>query len=241
MQRVLAHSEKPHQSERGLYLGDLVYGANDGIITTFAVIAGAAGAALPTGVIVILGLANLIADGISMGLSNYLAIRSRISFQKKQRKIEEDEVRDFPDKELEEMRVIIRRWGIGEDKVESALADITGDKKRWVDIMMRDELNIFEDAIEFPWKHGFMTFVAFLIGGALPLIPYIFGVAAEWQFLIAVISTGVALFAVGSARSLVTNVRWLRSGLEMLLVGGLAATAAYFVGGAVKVLFGIDL
>lgn len=235
------HSEKIHQSEQGLYLGDLVYGANDGIITTFAVIAGAAGAALPVGIIIILGLANLIADGISMGLSNYLSLRSRISFQKRQRKIEEDEVRDFPDKELDEMRVIIRRWGVAEEKIEGVLADITADKKRWVDIMMRDELNIFEDAVEYPWKHGFMTFTAFLIGGFLPLVPYVFGVPADWQFLVAVASTGTALFVVGSARSLVTSAHWARAGLEMFLVGGLAAIAAYFVGGVVKVIFGVNL
>lgn len=241
MLNFLVHSEKAHQSERGLYLGDLVYGANDGIITTFAVIAGAAGAGLSAGVVIILGLANLIADGISMGLSNYLSLKSRISFQKQQRQIEEDEVRDLPDKELEEMRVIIRNWGVSEDKLESVLADVTKDKKRWVDIMMREELNIIEDDIKSPWRHGFATFIAFLIGGSLPMIPYFFGSFIDSQFLIACIATGLALFSVGAARSLVIQTRWWRAGLEMLAVGGLAAVSAYFVGGAVKRFFGITI
>ena len=156
-----------------MYIGDLVYGANDGIITTFAVISGAAGAALAPGVIIILGLANLMADGISMGLSNYLSLRSRIDFQKQERDREEMEVEKFPKDEKKEVKEILAKWGVPEGRIEETVASITADKKRWVDIMMVEELGIVESNIKFPGRHGMITSAAFVVAGALPLIPYI--------------------------------------------------------------------
>ena len=179
----MANTEKAHEEWRGLYLGDAVYGANDGIITTFAVVSGAAGAGISSGVIVILGIANLIADGISMGLSNYLSLRSKAEYQKK--------------------------------------------------------LGITENAIEKPSRHGLATSISFVFCGALPLIPYIFGVSSSFQFPISIVATAISLFLVGSLRNIVTSTGWLRSGIEMLLVGGLAASAAYGIGLALKTLFGI--
>lgn len=232
------HHEKMHQAG-GKYLGDLVYGANDGIITTFAVISGAAGAALSPGIVVILGLANLLADGISMGLSNFLSLRSERDFHAMERARENLEIEKFPNEEREEVRVALRKWGVPENHIPLILASITSDKKRWVDFMMVEELGIVESRVDFPAKHGLVTFAAFMAAGILPLIPYLFGVAVEYQFLTSIAATAVALFVVGSARSAVVKTSWLRSGLEMLLVGGLAALAAYLVGGAVKALWGI--
>lgn len=238
MQEKFVHSEKLHQVG-GKYLGDLVYGANDGIITTFAVISGAAGAGLSLEIVIILGFANLLADGISMGLSNFISLRSERDFHRMERAREYMEIEKFPDDEREEVRIILRRWGLPEERIPEILNSITSDKKRWVDLMMVEELGIVESRIESPARHGFATFAAFIIAGSLPLIPYIFGVAVEYQFLISIAATIVALFAVGSARSAVIKTPWIRAGFEMLLVGGLAAIAAYFVGGAVKALWGI--
>jgi len=239
MQEEFIHDESVHRREQGKYLGDLVYGANDGIITTFAVVSGAAGAALSSGVIIILGLANLIADGISMGMSNFLALRSKRDFHRQQRSIEEMEVEKFPEKEREETREILRKWGVPEAHVEGALEGVVKDKKRWVDLMMRDELDIIEEHVESPGKHGAMTSLAFFVAGALPLIPYVVPVAASSRFVVSIIATAISLFGVGAARTLVTKMPWFRSGLEMLVVGGIASFAAYFVGGLVKTLFGV--
>ena len=239
MHETFLHSEKIHKVERGQYIGDLVYGANDGIITTFAVISGAAGASLAPGPIVILGLASLIADGISMGLSNYLAITSRLDYQRDERKREEFEVEHFKDKERDEVRHILNSWGIHESRIELVLDDITKNKKTWVDIMMREELGIFEDKIESPIKHGLVTTTAFVISGSLPLIPYLLGVHLGSQFIFSATTTAASLFIVGSLRTYITGSNWLKSGLQMLFVGGLAAFAAYFVGGVVKDIFGI--
>src|SRR3989344_1854133 len=155
------HSERNHKLGRGKYIGDFVYGANDGIITTFAVVSGAMGGNLPGLVIIILGFANLIGDGISMGLSNFLSLRSENDFQKKQRAIEERETVEFPKKEREEVEVVLRGWGISGETLEKATEAIISDKDRWVDFMMKEELGIMEDNIKFPWKHGAITTLAF--------------------------------------------------------------------------------
>lgn len=235
------HSEAIHRLRRGRYLPDVVYGANDGIITTFAVVAGAAGASFSAGAIVVLGLANLLADGISMGLSNFLALRSKQDFDKEQRKKEEWEIEKFPDIERKEVREILERWGVPEPHMESVIEGITKDKKKWVDLMMIEELGIIEEENGPPIAHGAMTFAAFLVAGAMPLLSYIFPVNRESQFLVSIISTAISLFVVGALRSLVTKRSWLRSGLEMLGVGALAAVAAYGVGYLVKTTLGISL
>lgn len=233
------HSEKNHKLGRGKYIGDFVYGANDGIITTFAVVSGAMGGNLPGVVIIILGLANLIGDGISMGLSNFLSLRSENDFQKKQRAIEEWETVEFPKKEREEVEVVLKNWGISGETLEKATDVIISDKKRWVDFMMKEELGIVEDGVQFPWKNGAITTVAFMAAGALPLVPYIFGVSADLQFPISIGATALSLFSVGMARTFVTDAPRFRSGMEMLAVGSVAALASYFVGWAVRAAFGI--
>jgi len=233
------HSEIPHKDNYGRYLGDLVYGANDGIITTFAVVSGAAGAGFGAGIVIILGLANLIADGISMGLSNYLAISSKQDFDKKQMRLEEYEVDVFPDKERGEVREIFQKWGFDGQNLENAVSVISADKKRWVDFMMREELDIIEDDNDDPKKHGTATAISFMIAGFLPLIPYLFFVSEPNQFASSIVLTALSLFGVGSARSVVIEKSWWLSGLEMLFVGGLAAVAAFAIGFFTKSIFGV--
>jgi vacuolar iron transporter family protein len=159
----------------GKYIGDIVYGANDGIITTFAVVAGVAGAGLAPKIVIILGVANLLADGFSMAASNYLARKSESDY-KKNSAAEKNE---------------------------------------------REE--------EKPLYNAAATFVAFIIAGAIPLAPYIFGVPGNTLYL-AVAATSLALFSVGSLRSLVTGVHWLKAGIEMLLIGSAAAGVSYVIG-----------
>ena len=234
---TLIHTENEHGKLKGEYLGDFVYGANDGIITTFAVVSGAVGAGLSPLIIVMLGLANLVADGISMGLSNFLSLRSKHSFAQREREREEMEIEKFPDEERREVHDVVASWGIPEAHIETVVQDIVSDKKRWVDFMMREELGIMEDLNDKPIFHGIATFLAFSLIGALPLLPYLFGVPANLQFVVSVIATGVSLFVVGSLRSTVTNQKWLWGGLEMLAVGSIAASAAYLVGSWAKSVF----
>jgi len=222
-----------HRHTTGKYIGDLIYGANDGIITTFAVVAGAVGASLSPVVIIILGFANIFADGISMGASNYLSIRSEQDYAKAQRKKEEWEVDNLREIEIDEIREIFERKGFRGSDLKKAVEVITSDRKIWVDTMMIDELRIMEDEGENPIKHGLATVAAFFLAGIVPLLAYVIPGVPN-TFWVAVVLGMVSLFIVGALRSLVTAVTWLRGGLEMLFVGSGAAMVAFIVGNLVE-------
>ena len=222
--------EKIHKTGAGNFLKDFVYGANDGIITTFAVVAGVAGAQLSAKIVVILGVANLIADGLSMAAGNYLGTKSENDFQKKEREMEELEIKVVPEEEKKEVKEIYKQKGFKGQDLDRAVQIITSDKKQWVDEMMIHELGIVPGEEDNPLANAVVTFVAFVIAGALPLLPYIFGIESKTSFSVAIITTAVALFIIGSLRSIFTKKNWFISGLEMLGVGAIAAIVAYALG-----------
>ncbi|MFC1768983.1 VIT1/CCC1 transporter family protein [Nanoarchaeota archaeon] len=229
---IKKHLEK-HKTESGQYLEDLVYGALDGVVTTFAVVSGVAGAKLSVAVVIILGFANLLGDGISMALGNYISSKSQKEFIKKERKREEWEVENTPKGEIAEIRAIYHRKGFRGKKLDSITKLVTGDKKVWVDTMMIEELGLLEDE-KSPSKAGFATFIAFAVAGFIPLLAfvlsYIFPSISAMSFTISIVLSFITLFIVGSLRSFLITKSWWKAGLEMLLVGGIAAGAAYLVG-----------
>jgi VIT1/CCC1 family predicted Fe2+/Mn2+ transporter len=220
--------EKYHKVGSGTYLRDMVYGANDGIITTFAVVAGVAGASLDVKIVLILGIANLIADGFAMATGNFLGTRSENQFKMREREMEEWEVVHVPDEEKKEIEAIFKKKGFSGEKLKQVTNIITSNKKVWVDEMMIHELGIIPGEEGNPLKNGFATFIAFVLAGFLPLIPYIIGVSDG--FTIAIIMTGIALFSVGALRNIFTKQNWIIAGLEMLGVGAIAAVVAYGLG-----------
>lgn len=223
-----------HKTGAGSYLRDMVYGANDGIITTFAVVAGVAGAQLPAKIVLILGFANLIADGFAMAIGNYLGTKSENDFQDKERKMEEWEIKYVPEEEKEELRRIYRDKGFSGADLEKAVAVLSENKKQWVDEMMISELGIIPGRQESPLKNGLATFIAFAGAGFLPLLPYLMPSNGANSFTLAIATTAAALFLVGSLRSIFTKKMWLAAGLEMLGVGAIAAFAAYLIGAWLK-------
>lgn len=223
--------EKYHASFGGTYIRDAVFGANDGIVTTFAVVAGVAGANLPTTTVLILGFANLLADGLAMGLGNYLGTKSEVDYIRRERKTENWETEHLPDLEKKEIETIYRRKGFKGKELQRVVAVITGNKKVWVDTMMTEELGLPTEKSEHPVKNGVATFISFALAGLSPLLPYIFGIPEA--FNVSIMVTGLTLFLVGSLRSLITKKPWFVAGLEMLLVGAVAAGAAFFTGRAI--------
>ena len=221
-----------HRQFTGRYIGDIVYGANDGVITTFAVIAGAVGASFSPSVVVILGFANLLADGISMGASNYLGIRSEEDYAKRQREKEDWEIDNLRELEVEEIKEIYTRKGFTGKDLDRAVEIIISNRKVWLDTMMLEELGIVEDPNDDPKKHGLITFAAFAAAGFVPLFPYLFSFPNASIY--AAVVSALTLFLVGAARSFVTTVGWFRGGLEMLLVGSAAAGVAFFVGAFIE-------
>jgi len=235
-EELLSENEEYQQQENlfhhhvtGKYIGDLIYGSNDGIITTFAIVAGAAGASLSSSVIIILGIANILADGVSMGASNFLGERSEQDYAKSQRQKEEWEIENLRELEIQEVREIFMRKGFTGKNLEKAVEIITSDKKVWLETMMRDELGIIEDFSDDPKKHGLITFGAFVLAGTIPLAPYLIPNLPN-QLQISLIMAAVTLFVVGASRSYVTAVSWLKGGLEMLVVGSVTAGIAYLTG-----------
>lgn len=159
------------------YIKDVVYGANDGIVTTFAVVSSVEGAKFGTAVILAVGFASLFADGFSMAASDYLANQAQAAKKKNQQK--ENSRQEFPNSK----------------------------------------------------KSAFFTFLAFLLVGAIPLVPYFFySILAENTYVLSGIATAIALFGVGALRTKATGGNSLRAGMEMLLIGGSAAAVAFFIG-----------
>ena len=161
------------------YVREIVYGANDGLITTFAVVAGVAGGGLSASVVLICGVANLLADGLSMGVGSYLSIRSHES--------------------------VLAAGGLPEEEAS-------------------------------PARHGLATFFAFVLVGSLPLMPYALGATEAHRFTLSVALTFLAMFVVGALRSFVGVTRWWTAGGEMLGLGAIVATVAYFSGALVSAL-----
>ena len=222
-----------HDAEKGQYIGDIVYGAMDGIVTTFAVVSGVAGASLSAGIVLILGFANLFADGLSMAVGNYLGAKSELEYKKRERHREEWEIEHLPAEERDEIRQIYTRKGFTGEVLEKIVDVITKDKKQWVDTMLLEELHILPEQ-KSPFMSGLFTFVAFVIAGFMPLLPYVLShfipFLQSYSYYSSVILTFIVIFTVGSLRVYVTGKRWWTSGLEMLIVGGATAVVAYLVG-----------
>ena len=219
-----------HLTGLGTYIKDIVYGANDGIITTFAIVAGSAGADLSSKVILILGFANLLADGFSMAASNFLGSRSERDLFKKEEKREIGEVETVPDKEKDEIKEIFLAHGFENAAAGELVRLVSNNKKFWIDFMMKYELKMHDAGYGNEWKGALLTFIAFVMAGSLPIFPFLFIPGSASNLFYSTAATVFSLFFVGAARYFVTKVNWLVSGLEMLLVGGVAAGVAYLVG-----------
>src|SRR3989338_2008322 len=226
-------SEKEHFPPGGEHIGDFVYGATDGIVTTFAVVSGVAGASLSPSIVLILGLGNLFADGFSMAVGNYLSTKSELEFQQHERKREEWEIHNIPEGEIEEIKNIYIKKGFEGQKLEDAVKIITSNKKIWIDTMMTEELNIIPRQ-KSPFKGALATFMAFVLVGFIPLFTYVLSYfipsIKNYSFTISIFLTAMALFTVGVAKVHITKKKWWISGSEVLLIGGLAAIIAYTIG-----------
>ena len=215
------------------YLHDLIYGAIDGAVTTFAVVAGVQGANLDETVVIILGVANLIADGFSMAVSNFLGSRAERQRRERARREEERQIRELPEGEREEIRQIFAAKGFEGEDLERVVRVITADRQLWTETMMREELG-FSTTDPNEFRAALSTLVAFIAVGSLPLLAFFYDLATSGEvenaFGWSAVMTGIAFFVVGALKSRVVDQTWWRSGLETLVVGGLAATLAYAVG-----------
>lgn len=218
------------------YLGEFVYGGIDGGVTTFAVVAGAVGAHLESTVIIILGFANLLADGFAMSIGAYLSAKTANDQYEKHKRVEYWEVENLPEIEEEEIREIYRDKGFVEPLLSQVTEVIIADKDRWVDVMMKEELGMIKED-KSPWMIGLMTYLSFLTIGLIPLLIYvydrIFGHTGN-LFLWSSMLTGIGFFIIGYLKTYVTETSRWKGVVETLILGTLAALVSYYVGGILE-------
>lgn len=209
------------------YLRDFIYGGIDGTVTTFAVVSGVVGAELSPAVIIILGIANLLADGFSMAASNFSGTRVEREEVKKIDATERRHISEAPEGEREEVRQIYQKKGFEGQDLERVVDVLTSDRDRWVETMLTEEYGLPRQ-VRSPWLAAASTLTAFIICGAVPIAPFLFGFLSAFQW--SIVLTALVFFAIGAAKSRWSMMRWWTSGIETLVVGALAAALAYAVG-----------
>ena len=228
-----AIQERLDEGSKPSYLGDVVLGAMDGCVTTFALVSGVVGAGYTQDVAVILGLSKLFADGFSMAAGNYQRAKSDQDLIKKARAMEERHIKQVPEGEREEVRQIYQRKGFTGKILEEIVDVITSDEKRWVDTMLVEEIGLPLQTQE-PFKSAFFTFLAFVLVGVIPLMPFFFMAYTSSEFLLSGSLTLMAFFGVGVFKGKMVHQNLIKSGLETLFTGGLAAAMAYLIGDALE-------
>jgi len=216
------------------HFDDFIYGSIDGAVTTFAIVAGVVGASLSPSIILILGFANLFADGFSMAAANYQASKARNEYIEMKRKQEEWEIDNLEDQEKDEIREIYNKKGFKDELLEEVVRIITSRRKVWIDTMMKEELGLIEDDKR-PIDSSISTFIGFNLVGLIPLAPFMIFFALGIDpnsdaFTFSVIFVISAFFLVGVIKGKIVKKSKLKSGLYTLIIGGIAAAVAYGVG-----------
>jgi len=234
------HRSRDHNVTRAQeFLKQIVYGGNDGIVTTFAIVAGFAGASAENTAqigalaVLVFGLANLFADGVSMGLGEFLSGRSHRDLYRARRQMELRELAEEPDRERAELWQVLRERGLEREEADQ-MADILMRNHGFAaDLMMAYEFEMTDPRSTNPIGDGLSTFLAFIVLGSVPLLPYLLGMEQDIAFPVSVGATTAALFGLGVLRWQATGERALRCIVETMLVGGICSLVAYAVGALV--------
>jgi len=221
-------AEPWHNTGSGGFLRNVVYGFNDGLTANFGLVAGVLGAEVAPHIVLLSGLAGMIADALSMGASGYLAAKSELEVYAHEIAMEKEEIRIMPEVEEEELALVYQTKGIESGIARKMAAEVMRDSQRALDEQVREELKIGE-AHATPFKEGWVTGAATAVGALIPVAPFLLfsGPAVRWiAFTIAMLSH----FAVGGARSFFTGRGVIRSGIDMFVVGLGVAAVGYLVG-----------
>ena len=223
----LHHHE--HHLESSDFLKDIVIGMSDGLTVPFALAAGLSGAVNNTDLIVIAGLAEVAAGSIAMGLGGYLAGRTEIDHYNSELRREYDEVERLPEREKEEVREFFEHLGLSEQVQQQAVNELTKDKHRWVDFMMKHELGLEKPDEKRARKSAFNIGLSYVLGGLIPLSPYFFTNNPLDGLELSAAVTLVCLFLFGYFKSKMTGIPPFKGALKVMLTGAVAATAAFII------------
>ncbi|HET9029344.1 MAG TPA: VIT1/CCC1 transporter family protein [Candidatus Aquilonibacter sp.] len=208
---------------------DIVIGMSDGLTVPFALAAGISGAIAASHIVVTAGIAELVAGGISMGLGGFLAAQTESEHFSSERKREEREVEEIPAEERREVLQILRSYGLSDDDAERVTGSLTSDRQRWVDFMMRFELGLEEPDRKRAPVSALTIGGSYVIGGVIPLLPYMLVPSTTTGLYISAVLTLIALLIFGGVKGALTGVPWLRSAIQTAAIGAAAASVAFFV------------
>lgn len=238
-----------HQEEGG-FLKPLIFGGMDGILTSFAIVAGAAGGQLSVPVVLVLGFSNILADALAMGVGEFLSSKAENEWILSERKRESWEMETYPEGEIQEMIDIYVERGMSQEDATSVIRTMSKYKEFFVDVMMAEELALQipeENHVTESMKEGVVMFFSFASFGSLPLLGYVIipamfpELGPDILFASSCVVTGLVLFLLGSVKSFFSASGWLVSGLETLFLGGCCATLAYTIGQFVEGLIAEDV
>jgi len=233
---IEAHNMGEDHVEVGGAIKALVYGGLDGIITTFATVTTVAGANLSSAVILILGVAHLFADGISMGLGDYMGSKAEEDLIKRERAREEWEFKENPEGEIKEMVDLYVGKGIAKKDAEDIMRILSKYEQAFIDIMMIEELNLNPNEEDEALYSATITFVSFAAFGSIPLLSYLAAIipgveiSSDEQFYASVVLTGITMFILGAIKGRLVNQNWLFSGFTMMSTGFVAAFCGWIIG-----------
>lgn len=220
---------KETHSKASASVRDVVIGMSDGLTVPFALAAGITGAIAASHIVVTAGIAELAAGGISMGLGGFLAARTDVEHYESEKRREQREIEEIPEAEKSEVVNIFREYGLNDDDARRATAGLSADPKRWVDFMMRFELGLEEPDRRRAPMSALTIGGAYVIGGLVPLLPYMLIQTSKPALYISSFVTLLALFIFGAVKGALTGVIWLRSAIQTVIIGGVAATAAFLI------------
>lgn len=209
-------------------LGDVLLGLNDGIATTLVFALSVAGASKTYHTVILAGLAEMFAGGVSMFLGGYVSAQSEREAAQHQISVEQDEIEHEPEEEREELRQIYREKGFSGTQLKNIVDHLTSDKDRWLNSMIRDELLLQPGQFRSPWKVAAAVGISFVMGAFVPVLPFL--LYLQFAPLLAAVLSIAALFGTGAARSRYSHRSWLRSGSEMVLVGVIGTLAGVVIG-----------
>jgi VIT1/CCC1 family predicted Fe2+/Mn2+ transporter len=211
----------------GEVVRDIIIGMSDGLTVPFALAAGLAGAISQSSIVITGGLSEIAAGAISMGLGGYLAAQSEADTYQAELQRERREVREVPHLETEEVREILASYGLQGETLKATVQGIVSNPNTWVRFMMREELGLEKPDPKRATTSAITIGGSYIAGGVVPLAPYAFSSSVQTGFFWSIVTTCVALFIFGAVKGKFTSVPPLKSALQTLIVGSIAATAAY--------------
>ena len=235
-EQLKKHQEMEHH-KGGKYLHQFIFGTEDGLIGNLGLITGVTIATLDPGIVILSGIALMLTQAVSMGAGTFLSVRSQREYHDRILEQEMREIKEVPDIEREEVRQIYQEHGFKGKELDKIVKMITSNDKTWVSVMMAEEFGFTEKGLEKPSTATIIMTLSVMLGAIIPILPF-FLISSTQALYYSFVITIIALFVFGASKTTVTKRNWVKSGLEMMIVGLIATTAGYLIGNVFTIFSG---